>query len=478
MHFRGFTGVSMNAIRRLQDMLGAVSTSRELARHDYWPRKLLLQYQRDAITHLVRYAAEKSPFYAHHYEKLDFSGDVVLSELPPVDKSLLMDNFDDAVTDRRLSLESIRAHVEALHGDDYFLGEFRAVATAGTSGKRGYFVYDRAAWRTVLANTLRWNLFMGIRPRLPFRVRIASIGADNPMHVTERIPKSANVGLFCIQHFEATQPIQEMSRDLQQFQPEAILTYPSVAALLAAEQFEGRLNIAPKVVSTHSEVLTNDMRSAIHKAWGVSPFNHYGMTEEPHIAADCGCHEGLHIFEDTCIVEIVDDEFRPVPDGMPGARYLLTNLYNFVQPIIRYDVSDILTRAPDLCSCGRPFALISAIGGRSEDVLRLAASNGEGTISIPPLSVGMCIEAFQEVAEYTVSHSPKLISVTIVPREEADQAALRQALSGSLTGMIEKAGANPPAIEIVFTGQLQRDRKKMGKLRLVGAAKNTSGADA
>ena len=464
----------MNAIRRLLDMIGAVGVARKLARHNLWSRDQLKQHQSEATARLVRYACEKSPFYARHYAKLDLSKDIELSNLPPVDKSLLMENFDDVVTDRRLGFDAVQSHIKTLRGDDYLFNEYRVVATAGTSGARGFFIYDRRAWRTVLANTLRWNRFMDIRPRLPFRVRIASIGADNPMHVTERIPQSSNVGLFRIQHFEATEPIREMSKRLQQFQPEAILTYPSVAALLAAEQIDGRLNIAPKVISTHSEVLTDEMRKAIHEAWSVHPFNHYGMTEEPHVAADCGRHEGLHIFEDTSVVEIVDDEFQPVPDGSAGARYLLTNLYNFAQPIIRYDVSDILTRSPELCSCGRPFALISAIGGRSEDVLRLAASSGNGEISIPPLSIEMCIEAFDEVAEYAANHSPSLISVTIVPRAGADLETLRRRLSGSLAEMVEKAGAHPPPVKIDFVDQLRRERERMGKLRLVGAAPNRS----
>jgi phenylacetate-CoA ligase len=364
----------------------------------------------------------------------------------------------------------VSQHVAALAGDDYHLGEFRVVATSGTSGLRGIFVYDRQAWRIVLANTLRWNRLMNVRPRLPFRLRIASIGADSPMHVTERIPRSADVGLFKVRHFHATAPIRSLARDIGSFRPDVVLAYPSVAALLAAEQLEGRISIAPRVVSTHSEVLTDEMREKIHAAWGVSPFNHYGLTEEPHVAADCERHEGLHIFEDTSLVEIVDGENRPVPGGTPGAKYLLTNLYNYTQPLIRYEVTDVLTRAPGPCSCGRPFALISAIGGRSEDVLYLPAAEGRGTVPVMPLAIVICLESIERVVEFAVTHSPQRIEVSIVAKGDGGQ-ALEAAVAGALRRAIGEAGAVPPPVEVHVVDRIERPAEKMGKMRLVGAAR-------
>ena len=263
-------------------------------------------------------------------------------------------------------LRQLQRIIEDLEGDPYFLGVHRVIASTGTSGLRGFFVYDRTAWRVVLGNTIRWNAMMGLRPRLPFRLRLASIGADNPIHVSARIPSSGDVGLFKVAHFEATHRIDEIAAGLQTFQPDAILAYPSVVALLADEQLAGRLSIEPRVVSTHSEVLTDDMRNRMRTAWSIDPFNHYGLSEEPHLAADCDAHQGLHIFEDTSLVEVVDEENRPVPDGMQGAKYLLTNLYNFAQPIIRYEITDLLTLAPEKCSCGRPYRLIAALGGEAK----------------------------------------------------------------------------------------------------------------
>lgn len=425
---------------------------------------------------LVRHAVENSPFYRQHYAGRHIECADDIRDLPVTNKKLLMDNFSEVVTDRRLKYEDLQEHLQAIKEDAYYLNEYRVVATSGTSGLRGIFVFNRREWSTVLANTLRWNQYLGITPRLPKRVRITSVGADAPMHVTHRIPQSADVGLFRVQHLEATAPVAEMVGALNEFQPDVILPYPSVAALLAVEQIEGRLNIRPNVVSTHSEVLTEDMIAKVEAAWGLKPFNHYGLTEEPHVGTDCSRHEGIHIFEDLTFVEIVDENNQPVPDGTAGQKYLLTNLYNYTQPLIRYEVSDMLARSPRLCSCGRPFCLIEGVGGRSEDILYLKAADGR-TVAVPPLVFEMCIEAFPEVAEFRTVHRPDLIRVSIVPKEGSDCAALQTGLTDRLHSSLAALGAVVPAIEIAFVNALERQRTKMGKIKLVGAAPAAPGSD-
>lgn len=461
----------MDAVKRIRDMVGAVAWAREFSARDRWSRRRLLSHQRQEFSRLVRHAARRAPFYARLYDGIDLSGDLDPASLPAVDKRSLMDAFDDAVTDRRLTFDGVRRHLASIKGDAYHLGEYRVVATSGTSGHRGYFVYDRPAWRIVLANTLRWNRLMGIRPRVPVRPRVASIGADAPMHVTERIPQSGDVGLFKVQHFEATESVADLARGLQAFGPDAILAYPSIAALIADEQNAGRLSISPSVVSTHSEVLTDDMRARIRHAWGIVPFNHYGLTEEPHVAADCPAHEGLHVFDDTCLVEVVDENNRAVPAGTPGAKWLLTNLYNRAQPLIRYEVDDILTLSETPCPCGRPFALIKTIGGRSDEVLRLPALEGDSFVPVQPLALEMAIEAVADVSEYAVRCREDEIRLTVAPRTGADGAAMREPLARALEAAVRRAGGRPPAIRVEVVERLERRRDKMGKHRLVTVEK-------
>lgn len=459
--------------KRVADLGRALLIHRELQRHERWSREELARYQERRLAALVRHAISNSRFYRRHYKGLRSDGAIDITSLPLTNKKLLMDNFDDVVIDRRLKLDELQDHVRGLKEDAYYLGKYRAVATSGTSGLRGIFVFDRREWCTILANTLRWNRYIGIAPRLPKRIRITSIGADAPMHVTYRIPHSADVGLFRVQHLEATAPMADLTDALNAFQPDVILPYPSITALLAVEQIEGRLKIRPSVISTHSEVLTQDMFTKIETAWGIQPFNHYGLTEEPHVGTDCPRHEGIHVFEDLTFIEIVDENNRPVPDGTAGHKYLLTNLYNYTQPLIRYEVSDMISRSPRPCSCGRPFGLIEGVGGRSEDILYLAGANGR-SVPVPPLFFEICIEAFSEITEFRIVHNPDLVDIRIVAKDGTDLGKLEAGLTDRLRSGLESLGATAPAIAVAFVETLERQRRRMGKIKRVGAAHKSS----
>ncbi len=453
---------------RTIDLAAGLLIAQRFAARDSWSRSRLFAYQAQAFRKIVRHAATASPFYRDLYRSIDLDGGFEPTHLPVINKRRLMDNFDSVVTDHRLRRLDLDRHLANAVRDEMLFGTYRIVATAGTTGLRGVFVYDRAAWRVILANTIRWQRFAGIVPRLHRRVRIASIGADNPMHLTSRIPMSGNVGLFHLLHLQATDPIDRLIRALTDFQPDVVLPYPSVAALLAREQLAGRFAIAPRVIATHSEMLTPEMARLIEQAWGIKPFNHYGLTEEPHIAADCARHAGLHLFEDTAMVEVVDDDLRPVPDGMPGTRYLLTNLYNRVQPLIRYEVTDMLCKVAQPCACGRPFTLIAGVGGRSEDMLRLPRADGRpGDAQVTPMVISLAIEAFLGVREYAAEHDAEGIKLRLVVPDGQERRRIAAELPARLNADIVRHNALPPPIAIEFVENLERSARRMGKISIV-----------
>jgi phenylacetate-CoA ligase len=101
-------------------------------------------------------------------------------------------------------------------------------------------------------------------------------------------------------------------------------------------------------MSTSSEPLTAATREELERAFGVRPFNLYGTTEGLW-GCDCAEHAGVHLFEDFTIVENVDADGRPVPAGEPGARLLVTNLFNHIQPLIRFELGDMVTVDPQPC---------------------------------------------------------------------------------------------------------------------------------
>ena len=95
-------------------------------------------------------------------------------------------------------------------------------------------------------------------------------------------------------------------------------------------------------VSSRSQVLTDSTRRLAAAAWGRSPYNVYAATETSGIAAERGEHDGMHLFEDLVITEVVDADNQPVPPGEYGAKVLVTVLFSRTVPLIRYEMSDSL----------------------------------------------------------------------------------------------------------------------------------------
>ena len=117
---------------------------------------------------------------------------------------------------------------------------------------------------------------------------------------------------------------------------------------------EKSLPIRPQVaIMTSAGTLHPLMREKIETAFQCKVFNRYGSREVGDIASECEAHAGLHVFPSGNYIEIVDDQGHPVPNGEEG-NILVTNLYNYAMPLIRYYIGDrgVLSRS-DRCACGR-----------------------------------------------------------------------------------------------------------------------------
>jgi phenylacetate-coenzyme A ligase PaaK-like adenylate-forming protein len=233
---------------------------------------------------------------------------------------------------------------------------------------------------------------------------------------------------------------------------------------LADEQQAGRLQLSLRILVTVGELRTPEMTQRLVDAFGVRPFDAYGCTEGL-FGSECQHHQGIHLFEDTTLVENVDGDGQPVPAGQPGARLLVTNLYNLVQPLLRLEVTDLVTFDPDPCPCGRSLIRASAIHGRSDDVLTLAAGDGS-RVSVHPLHFAL-LTRDPQVREFQVVQDGLLLRVFIVPKQaaaagtDALEAHLGQAITQQLLGL----GVQDPQVRVERRPELPRSAG--GKLKLV-----------
>jgi len=160
----------------------------------------------------------------------------------------------------------------------------------------------------------------------------------------------------------------------------------------------------------------------------------------------------------------VDEDGRPVPQGEPGARLLITGLYNMVQPIIRLEVSDVVALDPEPCPCVRTLVRTRTIEGRTDDVLRLPARDS-GEVTVHPIEFGI-ITRDREVREFQVVQEEARLRILVVPRRSAGselEARLRDAVSRRLAEL----GVDNPRIIVERREELPRSAG--GKLQMVVA---------
>ena len=188
-------------------------------------------------------------------------------------------------------------------------------------------------------------------------------------------------GLFCVPASSGNTERQiKLMRDFRTKGFCSVVSYvPRIIEKLDAEETGDRDIPSLRVGIFGSETFSDEMRRKIEKRLHIECFDIYGMTETGGIGTtgqDCKAHDGLHVWEDQYITEIVDPVTgAPVPDGEYG-EVVFTSVTREAMPIIRYrthDISRILSR--EKCSCGRTSLRIDRITGRTDDMLIVKGVN-------------------------------------------------------------------------------------------------------
>ncbi|WP_353684843.1 phenylacetate--CoA ligase [Thermodesulfovibrio sp. 3907-1M] len=156
-----------------------------------------------------------------------------------------------------------------------------------------------------------------------------------------------------------------------------ILTCTPSYALYMAEVAQ-EMGVEPKTLKLKAgcfgaEMWTEQMRKEIEKRFNINALNIYGLTEiiGPGVAHECIEKKGLHVFEDHFYVEIIDpDTGDNLPDGKRG-ELVLTTLTREGMPMLRFRTRDITSIIREKCACGRTFAKIERIRGRTDDMIKV-----------------------------------------------------------------------------------------------------------
>jgi putative adenylate-forming enzyme len=163
---------------------------------------------------------------------------------------------------------------------------------------------------------------------------------------------------------------------LEVFQPHILAAQPSVLGAIAEAQLAKQIDIQPDLVISFAEVLNPEDKAFIQKNFS-APLREVYQCTEGFLGVTCA-HGTMHLNEDIAIFEKKYlDETRFIP--------VITDFTRSSQPIIRYELNDILVEKTEPCPCGSCFTALERIEGREDDVLVFPGSKGEPVKVFPDL---------------------------------------------------------------------------------------------
>jgi len=241
---------------------------------------------------------------------------------------------------------------------------------------------------------------------------------------------------------------------------------PSYAArlyeVMCEKGIDPRRDTKLRTLVIGAEPHSEDTRKRIENMLGVKAYNSFGMSEMcgPGVAFECPEQNGMHIWEDYYIVEIVNpDTLEPVPDGEVG-ELVLTTLKREAMPLLRYRTRDLTRILPGECPCGRHHIRLDRMKGRSDDMIILKGVN------IFPIQIETILMQFQELA------SDYLITLETVDGNDAmtvdvemkdlfiDDYSKLQALTREITRQLRDEILITPRVRLVPKNTLPKSEGK------------------
>jgi phenylacetate-CoA ligase len=329
---------------------------RELARNERLAPEPLRALQQARAAEIVRFAMASTEYYRERYASAgvasrDLADPQAFQSLPVLERADVRENFE-----RIRSTEGTPSNVQH-------------AVTGGSTGEPLKVLRDaRANHRTLGWRLYRW---WGVSP------------AEN----NALIWRDASAGPWKgLRHDALWWPTRTVRLDANQIDEKATAAFldgwerirPAlltgyVGAVIEVAQFiqwSGRAISPPKAVGVTSAPITPGQKEYLGKIFGGPVYDHYQCIESPMLAGECARSDGLHVFADCRLIEILDEHGRAVGPGEPG-NIVITDFRNRVFPLIRYRLGDKARwKEGGVCPCGVTFPMLEPVRGRMTDVLR------------------------------------------------------------------------------------------------------------
>jgi phenylacetate-CoA ligase len=370
-------------------------TAARARRREQWRSPEAIRTRREARLRRLARAAVRTPHYAELFRELRLDPERLaepgqLARLPPLDKAVL-----HAAEENRMLAEPIE--------------RLFPVTTSGSTGQPTR-VYrsprDQAQVSALWARVLHayGHRFMDRQVNISTGAAVARKGPVASLRRLGVLPE--------IHHLSSFEPLERQIETLCELRPRTFSAYAMSLELIAEALVERRItDIRPRLVFSAAMPLSDKGRELAEQAFGVTPFDVYVAAELGTLGWECPVERGtLHLNDDMQIVEILDQNDEPLPDGETG-QVVVTQLCCLAQPLLRYRLGDLAARIPGRCACGRGLARISPVQGRSRHVIRMP----DGRV-IYGMMVSKVVKPYQQVRRWQLRQtSGDRVRLLVVP---------------------------------------------------------------
>ena len=269
-----------------------------------------------------------------------------------------------------LTKEIIRQHHNELISDDFKSRGWFYNSSGGSTGEPVRLIQDRQFQRWAkVANNYYYRNILNIDEPIVKKVIIWGSERDlftgtfgTRAKITNWLTNTITLNCFRM----ATNDIEKYITTINTYKPDLIRGYAGSLHDICHYAERNNLDIhSPKVLVSAAETLNNEMRDQIERVFGQKVYNFYGSREVPSLAGEC--KDGLmHSFVFWNYQELLDEHNRPVKQGEEG-KVIVTNLFNYSMPLVRYEIGDMAVQGPKRCSCGNILPTFEKITGRITD---------------------------------------------------------------------------------------------------------------
>lgn len=255
----------MGYIRLLWDLY-------QLKRNTAKSEEQIKMLQDKKLRKLLRYAYQHSAYYHKAFTQAGISEQnidwIAINEFPVIDKELLMQNYDELVTDSKVKQEELRKFDESpASKSENYLGRYHIIHSSGSTGIPRYFVYDDKAWGQMLLGIIRgalWGMSMiDILKLLAGKPRILYIAATDGRYAGAMAVGDGITGLRAKQEYlDINEPIEMGNQKVTKFDPNIVIGYPSAIKLMAEQVRLGRVPNHVRRVISCGEPLSVGLRNS------------------------------------------------------------------------------------------------------------------------------------------------------------------------------------------------------------------------